>query len=56
MGEPPPAWADEMLRSARVGRLATADKAGRPLVVPVCYVWDAQLPIDTEIERLLAWL
>jgi PPOX class probable F420-dependent enzyme len=26
-----------MLRSARVGRLATASAAGRPLVVPVCY-------------------
>jgi PPOX class probable F420-dependent enzyme len=30
-----------LLREARVGRLATADAAGRPLVVPVCYVFDA---------------
>lgn len=35
-----PAWALEMLRDGRVGRLATADAAGRPLVVPVCYVFD----------------
>jgi PPOX class probable F420-dependent enzyme len=35
-----PAWALEMLRDARVGRLATADAAGQPLVVPVCYVYD----------------
>jgi PPOX class probable F420-dependent enzyme len=35
-----PAWALALLRDARVGRLATADAAGRPLVVPVCYVFD----------------
>ena len=35
-----PAWAVEMLRTARVGRLATADASGQPLVVPVCYVWE----------------
>ena len=35
-----PAWALEFLRDARVGRLATADAGGRPLVVPVCYVFD----------------
>jgi PPOX class probable F420-dependent enzyme len=35
-----PAWASAFLRNARVGRLATADAAGRPLVVPVCYVFD----------------
>jgi len=29
-----------MLGAGRVGRLATADAAGRPLVVPVCYVFD----------------
>ena len=32
-----PAWAVEFLETARVGRLATADSTGRPLVVPVCY-------------------
>jgi PPOX class probable F420-dependent enzyme len=35
-----PEWALALLRDARVGRLATADAAGRPLVVPVCYVFD----------------
>lgn len=35
-----PAWALELLRGARVGRLATASREGRPLVVPVCYVFD----------------
>ena len=38
MGLDAPAWAVEMLRTARVGRLATADAGGRPHVVPVCYV------------------
>ena len=35
-----PAWALQKLRDARVGRLATADAGGRPLVVPVCYAFD----------------
>lgn len=35
-----PPWALALLRDARVGRLATADAEGRPLVVPVCYVFD----------------
>jgi PPOX class probable F420-dependent enzyme len=37
-----PAWALALLREARVGRLATADAAGRPLVVPVCFAFDGQ--------------
>jgi len=37
-----PAWALAMLREARVGRLATADAGGRPLVVPVCYAFDGE--------------
>ena len=37
-----PAWALEMLAHARVGRLATADSTGQPLVVPVCYVYDGE--------------
>jgi PPOX class probable F420-dependent enzyme len=40
MAEAAPAWALAMLREARVGRLATADASGRPLVVPVCFVFD----------------
>ncbi len=35
-----PPWALALLRDARVGRLATADTSGQPLVVPVCYVVD----------------
>src|SRR5688572_27363702 len=35
-----PAWALAFLREARVGRLATSDAAGRPLVVPVCFAFD----------------
>jgi PPOX class probable F420-dependent enzyme len=35
-----PAWAVEMLRTARVGRLATAGAAGQPHVVPVCFALD----------------
>lgn len=35
-----PAWALALLRDARVGRLATADATGRPLVVPICYAFD----------------
>jgi PPOX class probable F420-dependent enzyme len=35
-----PAWAAELLAAARVGRLATVGRDGRPLVVPVCFVLD----------------
>ncbi len=35
-----PGWALDLLREARVARLGTADAAGRPLVVPVCYAFD----------------
>lgn len=37
-----PAWAVELLRDARVARLATADGAGRPLVIPICYAFDGE--------------
>lgn len=30
----------ELLRGAAVGRLATADAAGRPHVIPVCFAYD----------------
>ncbi len=35
-----PGWALELIRDARVARLGTADAAGRPLVVPVCFALD----------------
>jgi PPOX class probable F420-dependent enzyme len=47
-------WALDLLRHARVGRLATADGAGRPLVVPVCYVFDGHLvwtAVDAKPKR-----
>jgi PPOX class probable F420-dependent enzyme len=31
-----------IIRSARVAHLATADKGGRPLVIPICYVFDGK--------------
>jgi PPOX class probable F420-dependent enzyme len=40
--EATPAWAVTLLRDGRVGRLATADAAARPLVVPVCYAFDGE--------------
>ena len=48
------AWAAEFLRAARVGRLATAGGDGRPLVVPVCYVFDGALvysAVDAKPKR-----
>jgi PPOX class probable F420-dependent enzyme len=38
MPSSPPATAEERLAHARVGRLATVTAAGRPHVVPVCFV------------------
>lgn len=37
-----PSWAFQMLHSSRVARLGTADEQGRPLVVPVCFVFDGR--------------
>lgn len=33
-------WEREFVASARVGRLATADRQGEPHVIPVCFVLD----------------
>lgn len=44
----------ELLTSARVAHLATADRAGRPHVVPVCFVWldgVVYTPIDRKPKR-----
>lgn len=49
-----PAWAAEFLATARVGRLATVGADGRPLVVPVCYVFDGVLlytAVDAKPKR-----
>jgi PPOX class probable F420-dependent enzyme len=37
-----PPFAAELLREGRVARLGTADAAGQPLVLPVCYVFDGR--------------
>ncbi len=49
-----PAWALAFLGEARVGRLATADAAGRPLVVPVCFVFEGDVlysAVDDKPKR-----
>jgi len=33
----------EFITRARVGRLATADATGQPLVLPICYAFDARV-------------
>jgi PPOX class probable F420-dependent enzyme len=52
-----PDWAAELLAQSRVARLGTADRAGRPLVVPVCYVFDGRAcfsAIDRKPKRVPA--
>ena len=41
MGSIPAAVAG-FISEGRVGHLGTADLAGQPLVVPICYAWDGQ--------------
>jgi PPOX class probable F420-dependent enzyme len=46
---------EEVLRRARVARLATADKNGRPHVVPVCFAFDGHAlysAIDEKPKRV----
>lgn len=48
--------ADALLHEARVGRLATADAAGQPHVVPVCFAYDGRaiyIAIDEKPKRAL---
>ena len=50
-----PAFAAELLYASRVARLGTADRAGQPLVVPVCYVFDGRVcfsAIDAKPKRV----
>ena len=52
-----PAFATELLYQSRVARLGTADRAGQPLVVPVCYVFDGRAcfsAIDGKPKRVAA--
>lgn len=49
-----PAEVAQFIASARVGRLATADGSGQPLVVPICYAWDGEAlvsAIDAKPKR-----
>ena len=44
------------LQAARVAHLATADRNGRPHVIPICYVFDGKevySPIDEKPKRSL---
>ena len=52
-----PAFAADLLYQSRVARLGTADRAGQPLVVPVCYVFDGRLcfsALDSKPKRVAA--
>jgi PPOX class probable F420-dependent enzyme len=52
-----PAAVAARLRDGRVGRLGTADAAGHPLVVPVCYVFDGRAcytAVDAKPKRTRA--
>lgn len=57
MSDAVPGWALELLRDARVARLGTADRAARPLVVPICYAFDGRhvySAIDAKPKRTQA--
>ncbi|MGH7931069.1 MAG: TIGR03668 family PPOX class F420-dependent oxidoreductase [Candidatus Binatia bacterium] len=48
------AGASRLMRSARIAHLATADRNGQPLVIPVCFVFDGReffSPIDEKPKR-----
>ena len=48
------ASASRLIRSIRVAHLATADKNGRPHVIPICFVFDGKRfysPIDEKPKR-----
>jgi PPOX class probable F420-dependent enzyme len=50
----PPGDAAAFIAAARVARLGTADAAGRPLVVPVCYAFDGHYwysAVDAKPKR-----
>ncbi len=49
-----PAKASRLIRGARIGHLATADRDGQPLVIPICFVFDGKeffSPIDEKPKR-----
>jgi PPOX class probable F420-dependent enzyme len=49
------AGALRLIRAARVAHLATADAAGQPLVIPICFAFDGKdffSPIDEKPKRI----
>ncbi|HJU61025.1 MAG TPA: TIGR03668 family PPOX class F420-dependent oxidoreductase [Candidatus Binatia bacterium] len=49
------AGALRLVRAARVAHLATADRSGKPLVIPICFVFDGKeffSSIDEKPKRL----
>jgi PPOX class probable F420-dependent enzyme len=47
----------EFITRARVGRLATADATGQPLVLPICYAFDGRVlysAVDAKPKRRAA--
>jgi len=49
------AGALRLVRTARVAHLATADSAGQPLVIPICFIFDGKeffSPIDEKPKRV----
>jgi PPOX class probable F420-dependent enzyme len=54
VSEAVPSWAMNLLTEGRVARLGTADAAGRPLVVPICYAYDGRAiysAVDAKPKR-----
>ena len=48
------AWAQELLREARIAHLATSTRSGVPHVVPICYAFHGSAiysPIDEKPKR-----
>lgn len=46
--------ATHLIRTTRLARLATADRAGQPHVIPICFVFDGKhfySPIDEKPKR-----
>ena len=47
----------ELVRAARVARLATVDAAGRPHLVPVCFVLERQPDrVYLAVDHTFEWL
>ncbi len=47
----------KFIQAQRIARMATVDKSGRPLVLPICYAYDGKYlytPIDKKPKRTSA--